>query len=253
MTWWQNEKTLAAIKQYEGLAEREKKIVLVGSGFLLLLLLYMVILEPLWLSISSTNQQAADLDNTNLMLAKQIETTREQRTQDPNEPLRNELAILKERGAKLDSDIAKVTQSLVAPNQMISLLESVLIQEKKMRLLSLTNLPEEAVQLEGLSDFDGMSFDDQTNAANDSLLGGLPAAEALEKEQQEQEALIYRHVFELELEATYDSTVSYLRRLDQLPWTLFWQTLDYETQQYPQGKLKLRIYTLSTSKEVLGV
>lgn len=247
MTWWQHEKVLGVIRQYEGLAEREQKIVLVGSGVLLVLFLYMLLLEPLWINISSTNDQAADIENSNVMLANQIVTTREQRSVDPNEPLRNELALLRERGAKLDSDIAQVTQSLVAPNQMISLLESVLIQEKQMRLLSLINLPEEAVQLEGLSDIDDLQFE-----SNDSLLGNLPAAEGVQ-EKKDAEALIYRHAFELELEATYDSTVRYLKRLDQLPWTLFWQTLDYETQQYPRGKLKLRIYTLSTSKEVLGV
>jgi MSHA biogenesis protein MshJ len=68
-----------------------------------------------------------------------------------------------------------------------------------------------------------------------------------------EEALIYRHTFDIELEATYDGALLYLKRLDGLPWQLFWQDLKYEGTQYPKGKLNIRIYTLSMSKEVLGV
>ena len=67
------------------------------------------------------------------------------------------------------------------------------------------------------------------------------------------EGLIYKHAFEIEMEATYDSTVQYLQRIDKLPWKVFWQDLRYEAKSYPNGNLKIKIYTLSTSREVLGV
>ena len=55
------------------------------------------------------------------------------------------------------------------------------------------------------------------------------------------------------MKSTYENTVRYLKRLDELPWKIFWQELNYESGEYPNGNLKIKIYTLSTSREVLGV
>ena len=228
MTWWQKKPFIEAINAYEKISGREQKIVLVTFISLLVLLVFLWVVEPLLLANKSLYSELAAAESINTKIEKQIESTRETQHQDPNDILRNELANLNNEAERLQGQISLLTQALVAPKQMVSLLEQVLTQDKQIKLISLSNLPEE-----------GMSIGE--SKVEDELVGTEP------------DSLIYQHAFEIELETTYVSSVAYLKRLDDLPWQLFWQTLEYESTEYPKGRLKIKIYTLSMSKAVLGV
>ena len=220
MTWWQKKPYIDVINAYEKLTSREKNIVLSTTILALVVLVYLLAVEPMALNAKRLLDQQQQLTASNQALKEKISTTKNVQRQDPNAILRKELAIILQESKKIQENINVLTQALVAPRQMVSLLESVLTEDKKLTLVSLRNLPEEAISID--------------NSAADS-------------------ALIYRHAFEIELEATYDSALAYLKRLDQLPWQLFWQDLQYESTNYPKGTLKIKIYTLSMSQEVLGV
>ena len=234
MSWWHNPKILEVVDKYDNLQPREQTIIWAGSGVLLFLLLFVALLEPVWLNLSSLREQIQSSEADNQSLLAQIERLENSQYEDPNEKLRLSLRQVMAQGKELDEEIAQVTQSLVAPKQMVSLLESVLSQDKQLKLISLTNKPAEPVEL----DINVSAADQQLDAETAEL---------------EPESLIYRHGFSVEMEATYPATVKYLQSLQGLPWKLFWQQLDYQTEQYPKGTLKIEIYTLSTRQEVLGV
>lgn len=228
MSWWQKKPIIDGITAYDKISEREQKIVLATFIVLLLLLVFLVIVEPLILANESLYSDQENIERINSKVAVQIQNTLATQHQDPNEILRKELVVLSEEADRLQGQISLLTQALVAPKQMVKLLESVLTQDKQLKLISLINLPEQ-----------GMNVYEESRKENES--------------DDETDSLIYKHGFEIELEATYDSSIAYLKRLDKLPWQLFWQTLEYESTQYPKGRLKIRIYTLSMSKAVLGV
>ena len=232
MTWWQKKPFIEMITAYENISPREQKIVLSTFVVVLSLLGYMLMIEPLLLNSLQLVEEKNKLAKTNTVLSQQIDKTKNRKIDNPNLALEAQLKKLLEKSKSSQQKIDLLTQALVAPKQMVRLLEEVLTQDKQLKLISLTNLPEEAMSIEGQSQ--RSRLDAPNNAAN-------------------KEALIYRHTFEIELEATYDSTVSYLKRLDSLPWQLFWQDLKYESTVYPKGRLSLRVYTLSMSQEVLGV
>ena len=239
MTWWQKKPFIEAITAYEKISAREQKIVLSTFVVVLSLLGYMLMIEPLVLSSIQLLEEESQLVKTNTLLTEQIEKTKNRETSNPNLALEVQLKKLLEESQASQNKIDLLTQSLVAPKQMVGLLEKVLTQDKQLKLISLSNLPEEAMSIEG------------RNLTNTSDASG--ASDASDNGTDSNEALIYRHTFEIELEATYDSAVSYLKRLDSLPWQLFWQDLKYESTVYPKGRLSLRVYTLSMSQEVLGV
>lgn len=234
MKWWQKKPYIDVIKAYDKSSVREKNIVLYTLITALLLIGYVLLIEPLAISSSELLEKENKINETNNTLAKKIEETKNKEYNDPNAELRNELDRLMQKSLRHQDKINLLTQALVAPRQMVSLLESVLTEDKKLKLISLRNLPEVALSITGQS-----LSEINPSAENDE--GVIP------------EALIYKHAFEIELEATYDSALAYLKRLDDLQWQLFWQDLRYETTTYPKGILKIRIYTLSMSKEVLGV
>jgi MSHA biogenesis protein MshJ len=232
MIWWQKKPFVDVIEGYDKISIREQKIVLVTVTVILVMLGYLLVIEPLLLSNKVMFDEHTSILNVNASLDQQIQKTRERQYQDPNEPLREKLIEIRREGEEFQKKINFLTQALVAPKQMVNLLERVLTQDKQMKLISLRNLPEQAMNIQGNTLRENSGSDQADKTA---------------------EALIYKHVFEIELEATYGSTVSYLKRLDDLPWQLFWQRLGYESTEYPKGRLKIKIYTLSTSKEVLGV
>lgn len=236
MTWWQKKPFIEAITAYEKISAREQKIVLSTFVVVLSLLGYMLMIEPLVLSSIQLVEEESQLVKTNTLLTEQIEKTKNRETDNPNLALEVQFKKLLEESQASQKKIDLLTQSLVAPKQMVGLLEKVLTQDKQLKLISLSNLPEEAMSIEGRN-----------------LTSTSDASDASENDTDSNEALIYRHTFEIELEATYDSAVSYLKRLDSLPWQLFWQDLKYESTVYPKGRLSLRVYTLSMSQEVLGV
>lgn len=219
MNWWKKKPLIDVINAYEAFSNREQKIVLSTLIVALLMVGYLFVIEPIAIANSEIADSEKKLIKSNSSLSQQIDNTRNNKVQDPNIMLRDELHGLLKKSDDLQNKINSLTKALVAPRQMVSLLEKVLIQDKQLKLISLKNLPEEAMSMAGM----------------------------------EGEELIYRHVFEIELEATYDSALAYLKRLDDLPWQLFWQELEYESTEYPKGKLNIQIYTLSMSREVLGV
>lgn len=230
MSWWQKKPFIDVIKAYEKISIREQQVVLIGVISALVLLIFMLLLEPFIISYQKKSGQYDDVVNAKNQLKNQLEETLARKFLDPNVALREEIARLEKESQDLDEDIGRLTKALVAPRQMVSLLENMLKNDEKIKLISLVNMPKEDVEF------------NLNKEGNDT------------KEVDEKDAgVIYKHAFEIEMEATYESTVKYLKRIDDLEWKVFWQQLDFEVKQYPSGILKIKIYTLSTSKEVLGV
>jgi MSHA biogenesis protein MshJ len=239
MTWWQKKPFIDVIKTYDQFSVREQNMILSILVMVVLLAGYLCMIEPIVLTNAELMENEKTLISVNKTLSEKIINTQNKKIEDPNDPLRKQLDDMLTGNKKFQERINLLTQALVAPRQMVSLLGSVLKQDQQLKLISLVNLPEEVMNIEGINltaDTDSTAY--ASNTQNTKV---------------NKEALIYRHTFDIELEATYDSALSYLKRLDGLPWQLFWQDLKYESTQYPKGKLNIRIYTLSMSKEVLGV
>ena len=236
MHWWQKKPAANLISAYESVSLRERKIILITLLSLIFLVVYLLAIEPLLITYKTLNEENNALYNENRLTEKQLQVTLESKYQDPNIPLQQEIRLLENKSLALDEDIGRLTKALVAPKQMVQLLENVLKSDKKMKLISFLNLPKEDVRFSLESSVQESDMNSINEAGKNS-----------------NEGLIYKHAFEIEMKATYDSTVGYLKRIDKLPWKVFWQELKYEAGDYPNGNLKIKIYTLSTSKEVLGV
>ncbi len=234
MSWWQNKYIAVLIDAYEKVSARERKIILVTVLSLLSLIVYVLAIEPLIVEYKSLAVKSNSLQDKNRLIETQLKLTLERKYQDPNIQLGKDIERLENKSLSLDEDIGRLTKALVAPKQMVQLLENVLKSDKKMKLISFVNLPKEDVEL--VSDMTPAKINAETKLNSSTS-----------------EGLIYKHAFEIEMKSTYDSMVGYLKRIDKLPWKIFWQDLRYEAGTYPYGVLKIKIYTLSTSKEVLGV
>lgn len=150
-----------------------------------------------------------------------------QLSQDPNAPLRAQLATVQSKLEAQNQHIEELTSNLVAREQMASALRRVLAQRPGLELLALKNLPAE-----------------RAFAPNLKTLSG----EALDLDQ----PLIYKHGLIITVRGEYFLLLSYIRDLESLPWRLHWQALDYQVTGYPQAELTLTVFTLSYQENWIG-
>jgi MSHA biogenesis protein MshJ len=68
---------------------------------------------------------------------------------------------------------------------------------------------------------------------------GIENIEALSKY-----AKIYKQSFEINFHSGYFSTIRYLSRLEKLPWRLYWDSLEYNVDNYPEAQVVIRFYVL---------
>jgi len=216
--WWRQPQAQRLIKHYQALAPREQTLLQLTLYSVLAVMVLLLVLEPGWKNLQTQWQQAAAARAETEQLQQLLDTLQQQEQPDPDAVLRQELAQLASEQALQEQRIAALTDALVSPAQMIPLLKALLQQDKRLQLVSLTTLPQESLQLDG----------------------------------GDNSALLFRHGLRLQLKATYDGLVEYQQRLDSLPWRVYWQTLDYQVQQYPHADVLLELYTFSLNEEVLG-
>jgi MSHA biogenesis protein MshJ len=59
---------------------------------------------------------------------------------------------------------------------------------------------------------------------------------------------INQHKLSIEFRANYFDTISYLSRLEKLPWHLYWDSLEYKVTKYPEADVVVQLYVLSSHK-----
>lgn len=137
----------------------------------------------------------------------------------PDESIDKEFATLQEQSQSLSMELANSTETLVSPTQMATLLQTVLDNSTKLKLISLQSLPAEPIV---------PSKDD-------------PSA-----------VKYYVHPVRLELTGNYFAIRDYLLALESLPVKYYWRSFKYQVETYPQARLILQVYTLGSREEFIG-
>jgi MSHA biogenesis protein MshJ len=136
------------------------------------------------------------------------------------------LKALRQALAAQEETVQVFTSDLVDPAQMRVVIEDLLKGQQGLKLIRAANLEVEAV-------------------VDAELEGGqkLPA----------QAPKLYRHGLTLELEGSYLACLDYLKKVEGLPWQIYWSRLDLETIEYPRIKISIELNTLSLDEEWIGV
>ena len=209
---------------------RERVMVLMAVLALIALLWDSILMQPLERERKGRLAQVEMLRAEVSGLQKSVEAIVAQGVTDPDEANRNAVAKLQGEIASLDGQLAGATAGLIAPKEMAHVLEQVLDRTSHLTLLKLKSLPPEAVIAPISGD------------ANASQGAGKAAS-----------TQVYKHGVEIEIAGGYLETLHFLQSLEALPWRFFWDHAEYVVEQYPQGRLKLVIYTLGLQEGWIGV
>ena len=139
---------------------------------------------------------------------------------DPNSSYRHRLKEINSQIDELNATIIDLNQVLISPKTMTQMLDKVFQKHKNLDVLSISSIPEDQLQVVHLP------------KAPDNAL--------------------YRHGIEIIVEGGYRDVMNYLQELQNLNWQIYWESLKYEIEEYPNGKLTLIVYTLSLDKKWIG-
>ncbi len=158
---------------------------------------------------------------------------------DPNAFARNRQQELQQETIKVDNELRQLYGQLIQPRQMAQVLSTILQRESTLKLVTLENLPSVMMT--------SASSGSVTPLVGESVMGaegGLSSNNELN---------VYRHGLRMVFEGDYLETIRYLRSLENLESSFFWQSLNYEVSQWPVSTITLDIFTLSTRQEWIGV
>jgi len=148
---------------------------------------------------------------------RNVELTPEERS------ARSEIEQLYRQLAEIDSQMGSEIADLVPPQAIVSVLEELLAQDSQLKLVKLES--QTPVRI-------GLSQDPNMTNANPGL---------------------YRHGLLIEIEGNFNSTLSYLQRLEGSHWNLLWDRFEYRVQKFPTATVTIELHTLSEHEEWVGV
>lgn len=141
--------------------------------------------------------------------------------ENPNVATKKEIDQINASLSALEGKLGTVVRSLINGDLLFLALEDVLNRTEGLVLLGLNTLPMERM------------FQQST-------------------QRRESEVELYKHTIQLRIQGRYFPIVSYLKKLESLPYQFYWEKLDYRKGDNGLWVATLEVYTLSMDAESLG-
>lgn len=215
-------------ERLDALQPRERNIVLILVLVVVAFLWDLLCYSPLQNSVKNTQDELTARTDQIARLTQQINELTQTGDKNPVRQLQSRQQGLETAIQQLDVSIARLTGNLIPAKKMVQVLEDVLHRSSDLQLLAVTSLPVRRLIAEPKEKETGVA------AANET-------------------GHLYLHAVELELRGSYFEALAYLQALEDLPWQVIWDQLEYRVDGYPQAEIRLRINTLSSSAGLLGV
>jgi MSHA biogenesis protein MshJ len=212
-----------------------------GLLFATIVALLVVVLNQIFLHAASvtitaqTGQMVADR-SANRKLQAEIQKLATQVVVDPDAENKTRLQKLLADEASTQAAIKQVSNDLVAPDQMISMLEAIMARQGRLQLVSLTKLPIQSV-----------------NTSTPEAAAPAAAKPTAPPGTAQAADVVYKHGVEIVVQGGYAELVDYLAQLENLPVRVVWGNLKLQVDTYPKTTMKLTIYTLSLEKKWLNI
>lgn len=207
----------------------EERALLLAAGLALLAYAWLVFFHD---AMQATQQ---DMERRITIASSQIleQTSRQAEIEstfssDPNNFALQRQRELREAAESVNSRLDQLYGTLISPQEMSLVLTSILQRETALELISLENLPSQALVTTEMLAADG-SADADLNIQ------------------------VFRHGLRMVFSGSFLETVRLLRSLEQLDSNFFWESLDFSVTAHPNASITLDVYTLSTERGWIGV
>ncbi|MEO8310577.1 MAG: hypothetical protein ABI520_05340 [Caldimonas sp.] len=156
---------------------------------------------------------------------------------DPDASAKQQLAALRTQLRATEREFQSLQNGLVQPQQMGALLQSLLAEQRGLRLLGLRSLPVTALG-------DPAAATKKTSGDKAAAADRTSPAGAARNE----EAWLYRHAVEVRVQGSYADMLAYLRAIEGLPRHVRWGDVEIDARAYPASTMTITLYTVSLEK-----
>ncbi len=205
--------------KFSALSQREKVLIALCGTVLVVMVLLIGLIEPALKQSQARQGQIQTLTSSNQQLQGEIMVLQAKLAKNPDQEQDVELGQLTLQSQEISQQLAEKMTSMVTPSEMPNLLESVLTQSQKLKLVALESLPAE------------------------------PIVRSTESEVKSE---YYLHPVRMEFTGSYFAIRDYLQALEALPVKYYWRSFQYKVENYPQARVILEVYTLGSREEFIG-
>lgn len=247
---------------------RQRAGLFAACTFVLLYLTYMLALDPLLREQARLHRQITQQHDAMLGVDSQISSLVDAFTRDPDAATRRRLDSARAETRSLSDSLAAMQKGMVAPEQMVPLLQSILRANGRLQLITMTTLPVSPVggdappppkpkaSLPGaaaapVAHVDATSASIAAQIAAASKVLQASEAPATPKPVAPMSSLLYRHGVQVTVRGSYLDMIDYMASLESLPTQLFWGQAQFEVEEYPRAHVTLTLYTLSLDSKWL--
>lgn len=248
----------------DAMSLRERVILFAAVLAAVVFLSYWMVLSPMFERQETLSENITRQQKTIAQIESQIGDVASKSSLDPDAVNRARLAVLQGEVRQLSSDLRTMQESLVEPERIASLLETILRSNGRLKLVSLRTLPVTGLS-EALPTGDpstpqagtvsvpaapvppemmAAAWIARSQAGSARPADGEPAPPELKLPE-----LVYRHGVELTLEGGYVDMVNYLSQLEAMPVRLIWGRARLDASNHPRTRLTLTLFTLSLEKD----
>jgi MSHA biogenesis protein MshJ len=155
--------------------------------------------------------------------------------EDPDKFANDRLQVIMLQQQTLINEIANLAGDLITPNQMTAILGSVLGRQSGLELIRFEN--EEAKPLRSGLQNSGGTLNGTGSAGVSEQIAGQ----------------VYEHGLTIEFEGDFFNTLRYLKFLEEISGSFFWDSITFDQSEWPNALITLKIHTLSTEQGFIGV
>lgn len=226
------------ITKIDNLSLRERGIVFVGIIFVIFSLWDSLLMTPLEKEQNNVVLKLNSKNAERLVLINRFQKLMKGSKEDPNASNLARLKTLRSHLIDVQANLESSTGSLVSPEDMPKLLETVLHKTVGLTLLNLKSLGVTPIIAKVAAD---TTIAVEINNSDEKKL----TADNIDN--------AYRHGLRIEISGDYLTTLNYLRNLEQLEWGFFWDSFNLTVNEYPEANVAIEVFTLSLDKEWIGV
>lgn len=200
---------------------RERVFIFAASLVVSLALVQTLLIDAGQLGKQQAKDRVQVAEEALAQIGEQRQQLEREAGRNPDQVVRETLAAQEARLVALNAELDRLQRSLIPPERMNQVLKNVVQAQSGIRIVGFKTL------------------DPQPVALPDAAEGTPPG--------------FYRHGFEVKVSGRYADLVTYLERLEALPWRLNWIEASLDAAARPMLTLTLTVHTLSLEETWLRV
>jgi len=231
-------------KRLDALARRERILILAAGASLLLVLPYALGAAPALERAKTLSSRLAEAQNQILTLEAEKRELESALQHDPDAALRQRVAERRSQIAQIDARLLSLQRTLVPPEKMAAMLEELVGQDRRVRIVGLRNLPAAPLLDKAGGEQTAAGVGKGANSAPAESMPSLGGAASPHH--------VFKHGVEVVVEGSYLDLLAYVARLEKQTWQVYWGRTVMSAAP-PRIQVALTLYTLSLDQAWLVV